>query len=187
MRMRSHTLKSTHKRYMPKVRKSPSRRLERVRPCMAMPENPSATRSDWGPIKLIAIETGSDFWTLLDEVADDSNEYKGFYHNKRTIVEAYKRGDMYGLQVAETPSMLRRGASQDHIFCSNSFCLLPCFCIRNGETAVIIWTHPRARRMGFARKLVQELEIKKAECPLKDSFEFWKSCGICIEKSESRK
>ena len=98
---------------------------------MAMPENPSATKSDWGPIKLI--ETGSDFWSLLDEVADDFDEYEGFYHNKSTIVEAYKRGDTYGLQVVETSSMFLRGASQDRIFCPNSFCLLPCFCIRNGE------------------------------------------------------
>lgn len=65
--------------------------------------------------------------------------------------------------------------------------LLPCFCITNDSTALIIWTHTRARRKGFATKLVNLLKIECAHLPLPESINFWKSCNIKMEPEEVKK
>jgi hypothetical protein len=39
----------------------------------------------------------------------------------------------------------------------------------------LIWRHSRARNMGFGRKMVELLNIKKADTPLKESMGFWKN------------
>ena len=131
--------------------------------------------NDWGEIKLIKIESGDDFWTLLDELKDDKS---GFFCNKNVIVSAYKDGNLYGLQVEETDSMYERGARSDTIL---SWYLLPCFCIMENNTAIIIWTHTRARKNGFAKKLVELLKIKYAYDPLPDSLDFWRKCNITFK------
>lgn len=130
---------------------------------------------DWGEIELINITEGHDFWCLLCEL---SNDESGFLCNKISIVEAYKDGNLYGLQVVETQLMYERRERENPIFCTDSFYLLPCFCIKERDEAVIIWTHTRARRRGFARKLVEELNIKTAYHPLPGSEHFWNACHI---------
>ena len=129
---------------------------------------------DWGEIKLIQIDC-DEFWYIIDELCDDNS---GFLCNKSTIVEAYKNGNLYGLSVNETDKMYERGAKMDNIFCKYSFYLLPCFCIKENTKAIIIWTHTRARKMGFAKKLVELLNIEYVYNPLPDSIEFWKKCNI---------
>jgi hypothetical protein len=66
----------------------------------------------------------------------------------------------------------------DNIFCNNSLYLLPCFCVKENDKAIIIWTHTRARKMGFAKILVKLLHIEYAYNPLPDSIEFWKKCNV---------
>ena len=131
--------------------------------------------NDWGEIKLTQIENGNDFWYLFNELLDDKSQ---FYHNKTTIVEEYKNNNLYGLRVDETSSMFKRGARADKIFIEESFYLLPCFCIKNNNTAIIIWTHTRARRNGFAKKLVNLLNIQYVFQPLPESIDFWEACNI---------
>lgn len=130
--------------------------------------------NDWGEIKLEQINH-VQFWHLFDEMIDDRS---GFLHNKETILEAYKNGNLYGLRVIETDSMFKRGARKDTVFCDNSWYLLPCFCVRMDTTAILMWTHTKARRMGFGKKLVKLLNIEYAYRPLPDSLGFWKKCGI---------
>lgn len=130
---------------------------------------------DWGTIELVQIVDGNDFWSLIDELIDDED---GFIHNKNTLVEAYRDGNLYGLRVNETDSMYERGAAGDKIFCKNSFYLLPCLCVKEGDNAIIIWTHKKARLNGFAKLLVQLLDIKVAKQPLKGSIGFWKKLNI---------
>jgi len=89
------------------------------------------------------------------------------------IVEAYRKGNMFGLQVCENAAMCERGALTDSIFCKKTFYLLPCFCIMREKTVEIIWTHTRARRMGFAKKLVELLNVEYAWNPLPESIGFW--------------
>lgn len=129
---------------------------------------------DWGEIKLEKINS-RDFWNIFDELSNDNS---GFLHNKSIILEAYKNENLYGLRVNETDNMYKRGARMDNIFCKNSWYLLPCFCIKENNKAIIIWTHTRARRMGFAKLLIKLLDIKYAYNPLPDSMEFWKKCNI---------
>ena len=129
---------------------------------------------DWGEILLTQIDS-TEFWILFDELCEDKS---GFFHNRGTILEAYKEGNLYGLRVTETDKMYERGAREDIIFCERSWYLLPCFCIKESNKAIIIWTHTRARNLGFARKLVELLQIEFAWNPLQESVEFWKKCNI---------
>ena len=129
---------------------------------------------DWGEIVTQQIDS-VDFWILFDELCCDNS---GFYHNRSTILEAYKSGNLYGLRVNETNQMYKRGARKDYIFCENSWYLLPCFCVKENNKAIIIWTHTRARKMGFAKKIVELLNIEYAYNPLPDSIEFWKKCNV---------
>jgi hypothetical protein len=132
---------------------------------------------DWGEIKLVLIDH-KDFWYLFDELCNDKS---GFYYNRSTILKAYKNGNLYGLRVTETDQMYERGARMYKVFCENSWYLLPCFCIKENNTALIMWTHSRARRMGFAKKLVELLHIEYAYKPVPDSVGFWTKCGVkCV-------
>ena len=90
--------------------------------------------NDWGEIKLAQIDS-DDFWRLFGELCDDNS---GFIHNRCAILEAYKNETLYGLKVSETDSMYERGARMDNIFCEYSWYLLPCFCIKEDNKAIII-------------------------------------------------
>lgn len=133
---------------------------------------------DWGEIRAVQIDQ-YDFWRLIDELLDDDS---GFYNNRTTILEAYKNGNLYGLSVSETYKMYERQARRDEIFCCSSWYLLPCFCVKDSNKAIIIWTHTRARKKGFARKLVELLHIDVAFNPLPNSLDFWKKCNVSFEK-----
>lgn len=139
--------------------------------------------SDWGDWNVVEIERGTEFWALLDELVDDKS---GFYGNRTIITEAYREGRLYGIRVEETDGMFKRKARSDPLFCPGTYHLLPCFCIvremENGEIgAVMIWVHSRARRLGFGRTLVEDLNVTKAIEPLPGSEGFWRACGIPVE------
>ena len=136
--------------------------------------------SDWGQIYIKKELDSEDFWCLMDELYDDES---GFVYNRRIILDAYKNGNLHVLRVNETKEMYKRCARDDSLFCKNSFYLLPCFCVTNEDKteAIIIWTHTRARRKGFARKLVELLKIEYAVYPLPGSLEFWEKCNIKIK------
>ena len=131
--------------------------------------------NDWGDINVFNVEDGNDFWSIINELYNDNSD---FLCNKDIIVEGYRDGNLYSLRVQESDSMYKRNAKQDEIFCKNSFCMLPCFCIKNKDCATLIWTHTRARRKGFARKLITDLKIKSAYNPLPESLDFWRACDI---------
>lgn len=137
------------------------------------------TMQDWGEIKLLKIEAGGDFWDLIDELSDGKSD---FFHNRGMLVEAFRDGNLYGLRVSETGAMFRNGVRRNIEFVRSNtgytLYMLPCLCVRHMDKAIIIWTHSRARRQGFARKLVTLLDIKHADSPLPESLNFWKACGI---------
>tara|TARA_B100001093_G_scaffold475388_1_gene500917 strand:- start:929 stop:1333 length:405 start_codon:yes stop_codon:yes gene_type:complete len=130
---------------------------------------------DWGEITLERIDDSYSFWFLYDELLDDKS---GFLNNRTCILDAYKNGNLYGLRVKETDKMFEKGERQNDIFCKGGNYLLPCFCIKENNKAVIIWTHTRARKKGFAKCLVNLLDIKYAYNPLPDSIDFWKKCNV---------
>ena len=135
--------------------------------------------NDWGELVLQKIVDSDDFWLLYDELIDDKSN---FIYNRAFILSAFKHGHMYGMRVNETQEMFYNQTRNDTIFCSQSLSnyLLPCFCIKNDDNAIIIWTHSRARNRGIARKLVQLLNIKNAFNPLPSSIGFWQKCNIVL-------
>ena len=130
---------------------------------------------DWGCLDVIRVSYNSHFWNIIDELIDDNS---GFVANRDMILDAYTGGNMFGISVRETPSMRIRNARNDNIFCKGGRYILPCFCIRDCDRAIIIWTHSRARRRGFAKRMVNVLGIKSAYRPIITSIGFWKKCNI---------
>lgn len=134
--------------------------------------------NDWGGLELTVIDDSAEFWCLIDELYNDKSV---FIQNRIAILEAHKKGNLYGLRVIETTPMYDRGAQLDDLFCDdikNSWYLLPCFCVKENDEAIILWTHSRAQRRGFGRKLIELLKIKYVYNPLPDSVDFWKKCNV---------
>ena len=129
---------------------------------------------DWGRVKADLL-SAHELLQLSDELSGDGS---GFINQRHLILEAWKNDKLFGLRVEETGSMYDRHARSDPIFVPFSWYLLPCFCVVDHQTAKIFWVHSRARRLGFGRKLVEELGIKTASIPLPDSRAFWSACGV---------
>ena len=130
---------------------------------------------DYGITNVECIDSEQDFWCIFDELVDDNSE---FLQNRNTILDSWRKGNMFGVRIVETESMYQRGARGDTLFCADSWYLVPCFCIKDENTVIIIWTHSRARRMGFAKKMIESLEIKNTLNPLPESYAFWEACGL---------
>jgi hypothetical protein len=142
--------------------------------------NNHTNMDNWGPIQLNKIDCSRDFWALINELHDDMSD---FVYNKDNILDAYVEGNLYGLSVSETDEMYKNRENNNPIFVQDaSLYLLPCFCIVNNDIAIIIWTHTRARRKGFAKKLVELLNIKYASNPLPGSEQFWFACNVAEKK-----
>ena len=85
------------------------------------------------------------------------------------------------LTVKETREMFRMNSLEDKIFVRyrglpTPDYLLPCFCVvykENSSVAYMIWTAPRARRMGLATTLLEALNITSADSKLPESMGFW--------------
>lgn len=134
----------------------------------------------WGEIKLTKIEHGFDFWCLFDELSNDNSN---FINNREIIVDAYRKGNLYGLNVDESDHMFANKSINDDIFARHhngalSWYLLPCLCVVENKKCIIIWVHTRARRKGLGTKLVKLLKIEDVYNPLPGTSNFWKSCGF---------
>jgi hypothetical protein len=138
-------------------------------------------QTDYGEIRVKQISESNDFWCLFDELINDKSN---FIYNRDVILDAYKDGNLYGLEIEETDSMFQRGAREDSLFCKDSMYLLhsmyllPCFCIKDESTVHILWTHTRARKKGFAKQLIRELKILNIRNPLPESIGFWQKLGL---------
>jgi GNAT superfamily N-acetyltransferase len=147
---------------------------------------------NWGKIELFRFRDVFEgscntdlFWEIMDDLHEEmkaSSNGHGFWHNRNMILDAFIDGAMYGLQVIETDEMYR-ARTKDPLFCKNGFYVLPCFCIikehDDGNEAVIMWTHTRARNKGFGKKLVEILEIVKADS-IPQAVGFWQKCGVSL-------
>lgn len=129
---------------------------------------------DWGELKLTTFN-GCDLLLLFNEMIEDQSD---FVHNFGSILDAFKVGNLYGLCVDETQEMFDKNEQSNPIFIQSTQYLLPCFCIVDEDHVDLIWTHSRARRCGFARKMVELLNITNARNPLPGSESFWEKCGI---------
>tara|TARA_A100001015_G_C14633174_1_gene572510 strand:+ start:75 stop:506 length:432 start_codon:yes stop_codon:yes gene_type:complete len=136
-------------------------------------------KNNWNDrIKLIHINY-NDFWYIYDEICDEICDEKCELFDYRSILlEAYKKQKLYGLRVTESIQMFENKERNNPLFCKNSWYLLPCFCVRETNKAIFIWTHERARKKGFAKKLVELLNIDYAFKPLASSLGFWEKCNV---------
>ena len=147
----------------------------------------------WGELVLINIDKASDFNTLKKEFKNDNKELKNkenYCENKNKILDAFKKGYIYGLFVKQTIQMIKDDVLGKGVFCnpflnSTTKYLLPCFCIKgdDDDAASMIWTHTRARNMGFAKKLIELLKIKHVYLPAPECLTFWEKCGF-LNKEE---
>ena len=51
---------------------------------------------NWGEIVLEKFGSVNDFWILIDELIDDKSD---FYYNREWILDAFMKGNLYGLRV----------------------------------------------------------------------------------------
>jgi hypothetical protein len=134
--------------------------------------------NDWGGVELTEIDDSAEFWCLIDELYDDKSV---FTINRIAILEAHKKGNLYGLRAIVTTPMYNRRAHLDDVFCAdikNSWYLLPCFCVKENDEAIILWVHSRVQRRGFGKQLVELLNIKSVYNPLPCSVDFWTKCNV---------
>lgn len=143
-------------------------------------------------IRLVHITEDMDFWGLM-EVFDDIDfaeyKYKMIHDFERSSIKLDT--NIYGLEVNRT---YIDNYDKD-LFGTIRSNLLPCFCIKTPDnplyscygidkfahTAQFIWTHPKARKNGFAKKLVDLLEIKDALNPTANSIDFWEKCNVQLK------
>jgi hypothetical protein len=145
--------------------------------------------SEWGALKAVCITRGEDFWALYQELVDDGSVFAA---NRITLVEAFRAGNLYGLEFDESQYSFDTNIHPwGRLFCQDDtaqveYYLLPCLCVRNGDEAVIIWTHSRVRRNGFATELICQLGITRTMGRLKGSEAFWSSIEKSVWKSPSQ-
>jgi ribosomal protein S18 acetylase RimI-like enzyme len=140
--------------------------------------------ADWGGIALHPVVSSGDFFSLMDELADDESD---FMHDRNMLLDAFVEHNLYSLRVTETPSMFERFAGADPVFCSpttvTTFYMLPCFCIVDEGTVYCVWTHSRARRRGFGWHMVKLSRATTVYRPISEYAGFWRACGLAVKNS----
>lgn len=117
---------------------------------------------------IIQIESGKDFWSLMDEMLEDE---KRFILYRDFIVEAFREGCLFSLCANdEKKDSYAKNSETEN--------LLPCFCIVAENTCMLLWVHKRIRRKGYGTVLIQKLGITKVSPILPDSMPFWKSLSL---------
>jgi GNAT superfamily N-acetyltransferase len=137
---------------------------------------------DWGSIELHPVISSGDFFSLMDELADDESD---FLRDRNMLLDAFVDRNLYSLHVTETPAMHSRFAGADEVFCcpttATTLYMLPCFCIVEKGLLFFVWTHSRARRRGFGRLLVALTEATEVYRPTPDDAAFWRACGVPLK------
>lgn len=125
-------------------------------------------------IKLEKVKLENDFWSLIDELKDDNSP---FISNRNEILYAFRKGRLYSLKLVPTNSMLHRD-DLEWIYSRNSLFLLPCFCIKNRNKAILLWVATRMRKKGLGTKLIKMLDIKSVNQPSADNIGFWQKMNL---------
>jgi hypothetical protein len=102
---------------------------------------------------------------MNDELIDFDIKYK------TTVLEALKNDNLYGLKLKDVEIFERKCSNEyynefscwqqywNKVLCNNY--LLPCFCVKENNKAIIIYTSKNHRNTGFAKKLLDLLQIDK--------------------------
>lgn len=100
-------------------------------------------------ISLVKLEDEDEFWSIFDEMLEDSSE---LLEQKGDILRSFTEGNMYGLRVTNTDFLTSVFRDLD-----KTFYLLPCFCIKEDGKTLMTWTHSRVDNMGLSKYLVANL------------------------------
>lgn len=107
--------------------------------------------------------------SLLDEIENDRSDYVKV---KPCILDAWKDNNLYGI-ISTNPD--------DRMLCNKyNPGLLPCFCIKDGNVVIGIWTHRRIRHRGFAKLLLTTLKLKFVYNPYRHCPDFWTHHNILL-------
>lgn len=114
---------------------------------------------------------------------------KGFWNNRALIWQAFTEERLFVLQIEPHDV-----AWEDHgfwddlykiggLFLRHSSRVLPCFCTIDSledPRIELIWTWRPLRRLGLARRFVEEFGIREVNQALIDSKPFWNACAVKI-------
>ena len=121
------------------------------------------------------------FCTLMDELqtAVKYDPDEGFYHNRASIVQAYGERRLYGLEVNFDEWFENKN---DPVFMDSkheTYGMLPCFTViektsdDSPSTCQFVWTANRAKKKGFAQKMMDGLSVQYVDNPPLEAAAFW--------------
>tara|TARA_Y100000389_G_scaffold91253_1_gene87847 strand:- start:477 stop:1106 length:630 start_codon:yes stop_codon:yes gene_type:complete len=173
----------------------------------------------YGALKCVKVTDVDHLLMIVDELGDELGDKmnkppspsgnvcppKGFYWNRAWIIDAYKQGCLFGLQVDESyamfedkdsrtnPVFMKRRAAWpfeidvDHCDASYS---LPAFAVvenkAGGKECSMLWVAERARGYGFGSSMVDECGVTHASDVLVESTEFWTRLGFQVDRENKR-
>ena len=111
----------------------------------------------------------------------------GFLCNRISLLDAWKAGELYTLQIKETEELytqfaLRRDLA-DFLGSTPGSLQLPVLCWRtDGDACKILWVAKQVRRLGLGTELVRGLTIKRAQNIVDESRGFWERTGVATEE-----
>lgn len=127
--------------------------------------------------RLMLVETGSVFWPLFKHLEAEGS---GFKHNIIWLLDAFKKGQMHTLQLADTKEM---DQFVSLYCCPYTFRILPCICVVEDTACKILWVSERLRRRGLATTFVDSLYITKPIDMLESSYPFWNAMNPLMERN----
>ena len=181
---------------------------------MTTPAPKNKLPGHYGALVCVKVTDSDHLLMILDELGDevlgkmdkeaplgqDMSLPSGFYHNRASIVDAYKEERLFGLQVSENDAMFedknvrlnplfmkRRSFSSIRRSISYS---LPCFAVvddkAGGKECSMLWVAERARGHGFGSNLMAECGVTHASDVLIESTGFWTKIGFELDSGGKR-
>ena len=142
------------------------------------------------------------FFAIQGELMEEWSENqrngsdKGFIHNQSIILEAFVKGNLYGLCMPETQSMYDNVAPDDPHFMASERTgrqdyRFPVFCAVDNNRIDILWVAARMRRRGLGTRLVECLKARGVsgadyiDC-VPGALPFWQRFGTVIPRANGR-
>lgn len=138
------------------------------------------------------------FFAIQDELIDDwgknGSGNTGFIWNESIILDAFVKGNLYGLCMPETQSMFDNVTPKDPHFMTNKFTGItdyrfPIFCALHNNRITILWVAERMRRKGLGTLLVSLLKqrgVSGADNIVPGALRFWESVSTVVTLKPKR-
>lgn len=124
------------------------------------------------------VEKGDDFWPLFKNLEAEGS---GFQYNITWLLDAFKNGQMYTLELVDTPEM---DQFVPLYCCPYTRRIMPCICVVQDNACKILWVSVRLRRKGLATKFVDTLFITKATDIVDDGYMFWAAMKPLLDRNK---